>query len=96
MSPGRLIPECAYCGCIATGRCVFMGRDNEVIDNPFCKHHENIVYHQTNLSIQTLHEKGLERELIAIQKWAIHAASPSLPINKAEWVKMASLQLQAY
>jgi hypothetical protein len=88
-------PECCYCGGVAKGRCVFMGNDNEVVDNPFCPHHETVVYHQTNLSIQVLHAAGLERELIAVQKWVLYSTPPSLPVNKAEFVKIATQQLQS-
>lgn len=94
--PINYIPVCCYCGCVASGRYTFMGRDGEVVDNPFCKHHENIVSNQTTMSRQLLHEKGLERDLMAIQRWALHAHPPALPANKAEFVKLASQQLQAY
>jgi hypothetical protein len=89
------VPLCCYCECLATGRCTFMGRDSEVIDNPFCKHHETIVYNQTVHSLQLLHQKGLERELVAVQKWEIWLHAPALPVNKAEFVKLATQQLQA-
>jgi hypothetical protein len=93
---GDYPPICCFCGSIATGRCAFMGRDNEVIDNPFCKHHETIVVKQTIFSLKILHATGMEREMIAMQKWVIHAHSPALPANKAEFYKIATTQYQAY
>lgn len=88
-------PLCCYCGGRANGRVVFIGREQKIVDNPFCREHFNPIYKQTDGSIQFLHEVGMERTLLAIQRWDLYQTPPAMPSTKAEFVKLATAQLQS-
>lgn len=77
-------PFCCYCKMTASGRLVFMGNDDQVVDNPFCDGHYAYVYKRT---VNLLREKFPDRirgELYLVQKWDWDRMPPPMPKTEAE------------
>jgi hypothetical protein len=81
---GYYRPRCCYCNFEADGRVVCMGRDNQVIDNPFCNHHYQPVYKQTIIMLDQMFPAQMKGGLIYIQRWAKYEQIPEIPKTEIE------------
>lgn len=78
INPGK--PWCCYCNEEGTGRIVFKNLEGDVIDNPYCdKHMQVVCKHTVRLLKKRAKESNKEPQFI-IQKWSWgHTSRPNLP-----------------
>lgn len=75
---------CCLCNEVATGRIVFQGKDDKIVDNPFCDDHTSAVYVQTQRALKKIHSaRSLFQEYTIIQRWRSGVSIPKLPEDKA-------------
>jgi hypothetical protein len=82
---------CCYCNEPATGRFCFVGKNDTVRDNPFCKAHRGQVYEQTHRALGVIHSpRSVRRDITAIQLWVSGQQPPTLPKNEAQLIMVGS------
>ncbi len=79
---------CCYCNdAPAIGRYCFVGKNNKICDNPFCKEHKGDVYEQTHRALGVIHSgRSVNRDYTALQLWRPGVSPPPLPKNPAELI----------
>lgn len=70
-------PWCCYCNGDGVGRISFINANGEVVDNPFCKKHMQVVCKHT---IRLLKKRVNKEPVIMVEPWQFgYHARPNLP-----------------
>lgn len=86
---------CCYCNIrLATGRVIYVGLNDKIVDNMFCADHRALVYIETCHLIDNIH-KGLDQDYILEQTWSAGALRrPPMPVTKGQFFRMADRRLR--